>query len=187
MAGQVFDADHLADGIFGAEELLAHSLADDADVAGAFHVGPGERRAQRHSPAFDLEIFRRDAAVPGEPVLVAVHDLGVGIDVGGGQLDERHLLENGLDVALQQGLGAMTAAADAAGRARTGLDPHKVVAEIIELLLHLGGAGLADGDDADDGADADGDAQHGERASQLVAEQSAQGFADDGAGRHSSP
>jgi len=42
------------------------------------------------------------------------------------------------------------ASAHAIHRATSGLDPHKIVPEIVQLLLDSGLSGFADGDDTDD-------------------------------------
>lgn len=65
----------------------------------------------------------------------------------------------------------MVPGADAVDGAPAGLDPHEVVAQVVELLLDLDRPGLADGDNADHRPDADGNAQHGEDAAHLVAHQ----------------
>src|SRR4029077_3127905 len=68
-------------------------------------------------------------------------------------------------------LGAMRARAHPVHRAAARFDPHEIIAEIVELPLHLGLARLADGDHANDRRDADRDAEDREQAAHLVREQ----------------
>jgi hypothetical protein len=61
--------------------------------------------------------------------------------------------------------------AHAIHRATSGFDPHKIVPEIVQLLLDSGLAGFADGDDTDDRRNPDGYSQDRQDASHLVPQQ----------------
>ena len=93
LAGQVVHADHLADRVLGAEELVAHGAADHADVGGALDVVLRRtRRPGRSTQRLMSKYSGRDAAVAGEPVLVAVDDLDRAVDVRRDALDQRDLI-----------------------------------------------------------------------------------------------
>src|ERR1051326_8855722 len=175
-----FHAHDFADRILGAEEVVAHGLAEDADGGGALDVVLRERRALRDRPSLDIKVFGRDAAERAEPVLVAVDDLRGSVDVRRDALDQRDLVLDGDGVAEGERLRAARAGADAVDRAAAGLDPDEVVAEVVELLLDARLPGFADGHDADHRGDADGDAEDGEHAAHLVAQQRPGGGGEDG-------
>jgi hypothetical protein len=61
--------------------------------------------------------------------------------------------------------------AHAIHRATSGLDPHKIVPEIVQLLLDSGLSGFADGDDTDDRRNPDRYSQDRQDASHLVPQQ----------------
>ncbi len=61
-------------GIAGAEELLAHRFADDADVGAAAHLGIGEQPALGDVPVARHEIFSVGSGDLGGYVLGAVDD-----------------------------------------------------------------------------------------------------------------
>ena len=65
--------------------------------------------------------------------------------------------------------------------ASAGFDPHEVVAQLVQGEFDASLACFADGDDADDGGDADGYAKHGQDAAQLVREQCNERSPDHGA------
>ena len=71
----------------------------------------------------------------------------------------------------------MRSGADAVDRAPARFDPDEVVTEIVELLLDAGLSRFANGYDANHRGDPDGDAEDGEDASHLVAEQGNDGGA----------
>ena len=86
--GKVANADHFANRIFDAKELIPDSAAKRAYVRGAVDVILGKYRALIHVPTLYLEVFRRDAAVGRVPVLVAVDYLDWVVDVRRNALDE---------------------------------------------------------------------------------------------------
>src|SRR5205085_3185015 len=184
LARQVGDTQRLADWIFETEETLLHGVADDANTGGVVHVILVEHGAAGDLPALDVEVLSAFAAVLRAPVDVAVNDLRASIRLRRDGLDERDLLADGFGIRDEKTVGAVRASAHAVGCTAARLDPHKVLTEIRELLLDLNGAGLADGDDADDRADTDHDAEHGEGAAQLVAHEKARAFTQDGDEEH---
>ena len=71
------------------------------------------------------------------------------MDVRRLRLDQRNLLSNRDRVGDGEGLGGVRAGASAIHRAAPRLDPHEVVAEVIELLLDTRLTGFADRDDTE--------------------------------------
>jgi hypothetical protein len=171
LAGHVFDAHDLPDGIFDAEKLIAHGSTDHADVGGSLNVVLRKGRALVDVPALDVEVFGRNAAVSGVPVLIAIDDLDSAVDVGRDALNQGHLILDGNSVAHNQGLRAVGAGAPAIDGAAARFDPNEIVAEIVELLFDASLAGFADGHDANHRSDANGDAEDGQHAAQFVAQQ----------------
>src|SRR5665213_255769 len=130
-----------------------------------------EYRALRDRPALDVEILRRNAAVARKPVLVAVYDLDSSVHVGGDQLDERDLVPDGNCIGHRKAARTVRSGSHSVHSSPALLDPNKVVAEVVHLLLDLRLAGLADRHDADHRADPDGDPEHGKRAAHLVTDE----------------
>jgi hypothetical protein len=110
--------------------------------------------------------------VAGVPVLVGVDELGPPVHLGGDRLDERQT-GDGAHVFHGEGLGLARPGVDPLDAGTAGLDPHQVVAQPVKLGLNLRGSRAADGHHADHRADADGHAQNGEEAAQLIAAQRA--------------
>src|SRR6202011_5754139 len=81
-AWEIFYTDNFSDGIFRAEELFANGGADVADVRSAFNVIVGEGGAQIDIPTLDVKEFGRHAAIRGKPILIAIDNLDMVIDVG---------------------------------------------------------------------------------------------------------
>ena len=123
----------------------------------------------------------------GEPVLVAVDDLNAGSGDGGNGDDVGNVLQDGLGVVGGECFIGAIAHAHAAGIHAAGENHDHVVAERLNLLLHLRAGSLADGYRADHRAHADDDAEHGEDRPQLVAGQRPQRDADDLSGFMSRP
>src|SRR6202163_1917140 len=94
LTGEVFYADNFTDGIFHAKELLAHGGANVADVRGTFNVIVGEGGAQVDIPTFDVKEFRGDAAIRGKPIMIAINNLHVIIDVTINRFDKTVLIFN---------------------------------------------------------------------------------------------
>src|ERR1700730_9184638 len=69
----------------------------------------------------------------------------------------------------------MSACSDAIDGSTPGLDPHEIVAEVIQLLFDSGLPGLTDRDDANDGGDPDRYSEDRQEASHLVPEKCHQG------------
>src|SRR5258708_36636 len=178
LAGKVLDADYLANGVIGAEELLPDRAANHADISGAIDVVLRERGALVDHPSFDVEVFHRHAAVLGEPVLIAVDDLRRSVDVRRHALDQRNLILDGGHIGKRQRRRRMRPSANSVDGAAAFLDPDEIVAEVVQLLFDARLAGIADGDHADDGRDADRDAEHRQETSHLVAEQGPKSRAD---------
>ncbi len=81
------------------------------------------------------------------------------------------MLQNGFRIVGGERLIRAVTHADAAGIHAAGENHNHVVAQGLNLLLDLLTGSLADSDRADDGADTDNDAEHGENGPQLVPSQ----------------
>ena len=164
----LLDADLLADRILGPEQLIDDGLAEQADGGRPLDVGVGEDAAAHDRPALYLQVRRRDAAHRRVPVLVAVDELHARVDVGRDVGDERNPLLHRADVLEAQRLGAVRPGPDAAAVHAARLDPDHVRADARDGLLDARRRAVADGDRADHRADADDDAERGERAPHRV-------------------
>ncbi len=102
------------------------------------------------------------------PVLVPIDDLHWIIHVGRNTLDERYLILDGHRISYHQRLGVMRPRPHAIHGPTSGLNPHKIVAQVVQLLLDAGLPGLSDGDHADDRRDPDRYTQDRQNASHLV-------------------
>src|SRR6185437_1288057 len=136
--------------------------------------------AQENFPSSDLEIVGAHAAIMCSPILVLVNHLDVAIHVGRTALDAGNLLHHGFFVAEGEGLDAAAADANSAARATAGFHPDHVVADVIELLLHLAGTRVAHGHNTDERRHAHDDAEHGQGAAHAVAAQRHHGFTEYG-------
>ena len=100
--------------------------------------------------------------------MIGIDDLHVIIDVGRNTLDERNLVFYGCGIGHRKGRRAMGAGAHSVHGAAARFNPHKVVAEIVHLLLDARLAGFADSYHADHRSDTDGDAHDRQQAAHLV-------------------
>src|SRR5262249_54398635 len=171
------DADHLAERVGVTEEVLRGRLAEERDLRRAVHIFARDEAARDDAPLAHLGVIRRHPLDTGRPVEVAVYDLRVPTHGWGRGLDEGNLSRDRGGVLLGDGELAALAHPDAArgGAAREHDD--QVGSEALDLL---GDPRLGAGPDThhrDHRADADDDAQHGERAPQLVHPQGPQGDA----------
>ncbi len=109
------------------------------------------------------------------PILVAIDDLHRIIYVGRNALDERNLILNSHGVSHHQRLGVMCPSSDAIHRSSSRLNPHKVVAQIVQLLLDARLSCFSDRNNTNDRGDPDGNSQYRQDAAHLVSEQRHQG------------
>ena len=120
-----------------------------------------------------LEVLVADAGQVAGVVFVTVADGRAGVDGRGGAVDEALLREDG---GVRRDEGADATGATITEAAREDFDG--VRAEVADLAEDLLLRALAKGDDADDGGDADDDAEHGEKRAQFVTEDGAPGHVD---------
>ena len=164
----VLDPDRLADRILVAEEFLGHGPADQGYLPVHEHVVVGEVGPRLDAPVHDVEVVRGGAGEGRMPVLVAVDHLGRAPDMGRDPDHSRHLREDGPGVRLGERLDPCAPHTAAAAGHRSGIDRHAVAAETLHLLGDPGLGALSDGHHGDHRADADDDAQHGQRGTKLV-------------------
>src|ERR1700719_2873828 len=84
---QALHTNYFSERVLRAEQLLAHSSSNNADVGGAIYVLCRENRTVIKVPAFDCEIFWGHPAVGGKPVLICVDRLNVIIHVRSNAFD----------------------------------------------------------------------------------------------------
>src|SRR5882757_3889367 len=150
LAGEAVDAYYLSNRILDAKKLLPNRFPGDANVRCAIHVILREDRSFIHIPSFDVEVFGRNAAVGGVPILIAIDDLNGIIHIRRDALDERDLVLDGHGISHHQRLRIVSAGADAIDRPASGFNPDKVVSQVVEVLLDSGLPGIADGNYTDD-------------------------------------
>ncbi len=164
----LLDPDDLAERVGVAEQVEGRGLAQQRHLGGAIDVLGADGSPGQHDPVARLEVVAGDALDAGGPVEVAEHDLSVTPHRGGGHLNGRDLAGDGGRVVL--GDRELRALPDAhpARRHRARQHDDEVGAQALDLLGHPGGGAGPDRHHGDDRADADDDAEHGERAPQLV-------------------
>src|SRR5262249_10798533 len=159
LAWKVLHADHLADRVLDAKELIADGPPQDTHTRRTLPLIRGEDRSLINDPTPDLEELGRHPSERRIPVLIPVNDLDRSIHVGGHALDEGNLILDRDGIGEHQALRPTGSGADPVHGAAPSLDPDEVVPEVPELLLDTRLAGLADRHNADDRGDADGDAE----------------------------
>src|SRR5262245_6596687 len=179
LAGELLDADGLADRIGRAKQIGHHRLAEHTHLADGHHVVVREEGPTVHTPAPDRHEGRGDPAHLGGPVLVTDDDLDTQINVGGEPRQQGNLLLNRVHIPQRQALGPVRACPYPTHIAVASFDPDEVLAQAADLLLDLPRCPLPHGDTTDKSPDADTDPQHTEDAAERVACQGAQGDADD--------
>ncbi len=166
--GHLLDPNDLTERLGLAEEVERRGLAHERDLGGAFHVLGVDGAAVHDGPVARLEIIRRHPLDDRGPVQVAVDDLCRASHRGGGRLHERDLARDRGRVVLADRELAPRPEADPAGRDAPGEDDDEVRPETLDLLRDSRLGAGADADHGDDGGDADDDAEHRERAPELV-------------------
>src|ERR1700682_4350305 len=91
-AGQAIDSYYFPHWRFDAKKLVPNCFSKDANVRRAIHVILREDRSLVDVPALDVEVFGRNAAVGGVPILIAIDDLDRIIHIRRDALDERDLV-----------------------------------------------------------------------------------------------
>src|SRR5262249_48203806 len=153
------DAHHFSDGIVHAKELLAHGSTDYANIRGAVHIILRKNRTLVHVPALNFEILRRNTAIRGMPVLVAVDDLHWVVYVWLNAFDQRNLILDGGCVGHDQSFRIVSARTHAVYRTATCFDPDKIVTQVVQLLLDARLACFSDCDDTNHRGDPNRDAE----------------------------
>ena len=176
-AAHAADTDGRAIRFAGAEELLAHRLADQADIDAAPLFRFAEWTANRDLPVAGIE----------KGIVGAGHRGGQAL---GGEDDADLLLRGGRDGAhafemrdkrchlLFAERADRLLRRGAWGRWAAGANHQKVAAELGDVGLDLFGGAAADGQHGDDGGDADDDAEQRQERTQRVAADGAKGEAD---------
>ena len=191
--------DVIAQGLVGIPlvELLHQLVADHADVPLPVHILPPDAPARQQIRAADVQILLVDAGEGDVGVQPSV--LGHAAAGGGGETDAG----DGLAVPLPQGVQHLIADKVpfvGGGHPQEGLQaPHAAIPLLLEENGDIGGAqgahGPGDGpgeaaahrENADDGTDADDDAQHGQKGAHLVGPKALQRYPDAFTDPHSAP
>src|SRR5258708_4442066 len=105
------------------------------------------------------------------PVLVSIDDLLWITHMARNTLDEEYLILDGHRTRSHHRLVVVRPRSDSVNCPPSRLNPHKIVAQIIELLLDPRLPGFSDGDHADDRRDPDRYTQDRQHASHLVPKQ----------------
>lgn len=92
--------------------------------------------------------------------------------------DGRNLLLDGLRIKNGESLGGLRSHANPVRVHAARLDHHHVFSQALDLTLHCLAGSLGERDDADDSADTDDDAEHGQDGAHLIAGQGAQRHAN---------
>ena len=171
LAGKAIDAYHFSNRCFNTEKLFPNCSPNHTNVCRPIHVILREYCALIHVPTFDVEVFGRNAAVGGVPILIAVDNLNRIIHIRRNALDKRNLVLNCDGIGHNQRLGVMRAGADAVDRPAASFNPDEVVTKVVQLLLDSRLSRFADCHDTDHSRNPDGDPQNSQEASHLVSEQ----------------
>ena len=180
--GNPLDADGLAQGILGVEEVRLDVGAQDANLGRRTDRGFVEEGARFDVPLANHGILVAAALNRGVPVLGGVDDLGAGADAGRDGLDRGTAVGNGLGVLGPQRLVAAETGADALGVPAGPADEEEVGTHGAEAGLDGGLGPGPDGNHGDDRPDPDDDAQAGQEGPHLVAGQGPQRDAQDAQG-----
>src|ERR1700730_2994155 len=170
LAGKAIDAYHFSNRCFNTEKLFPNGSPNHANVSRPIHVILREYCALIHVPTFDVEVFGRNAAVGGVPILIAVDNLNRIIHIRRNALDQRNLVLDCDGIGHNQRLRVMRACPDAVDRPAASFNPDEVFSQVVQLLLVSLLSRVADGHDTDDSCNPDGDPQHSQDASHLVSE-----------------
>ena len=162
------------DGVFAREQVVDHGLAQQRYFVGGLDIFGGEGLAFFDADVANGQIFGRHAVDLGPPVIASVDHLLVVI------LDRRRVLHGGafglnrLGIPFRERLRVAVAALDSAGVLAARLNHDDVAADGGDLLMDAVGGAAAHRYHGDHGADADDDAEHGQRRAQLVHAQRAE-------------
>src|ERR1700680_3436734 len=171
LAGETVDSYYFANRRLDAKKLRPNRFSKDANVCSAVHVVLRKNRSFSHVPALDVEVFGRNTSVRGVPILIPIDDLDGVIHIRRNTLDKGNLALDGHSISHHQCLGIVSAGTHAIHRTASGLNPDKVVPEIVELSLNSGLPGIADGHNANNRGDPNGDTQYRQDGSHLVSQQ----------------
>jgi hypothetical protein len=154
--------------------IIGDGLADERDLRRAVDIRLRDEAAVGQLPLANLLELRRDALNRRRPVLLAAdHLLHLAQDRRSAG-DDRDLAHDRLGIHVGEALPAAQARARTADGHGARQDNEQVRAETRNLLLDQRLGAFADRHHRDDGADADDDAQHGEKRAQLVAPERAE-------------
>ena len=168
MERNVADAQFLSDGVEPAVKNARDRLTDERDLCAAGNFLGLERAAGIDFPFARLEPAEIDAIDGRRPIRPAGNELRAATREGRRHLHARNLARDRARVVVGQRRRRPAAEPHAALRDIARGNDQEVGAEAADLRHHLLARAAADRDHRDHGRDADDDAEHGERAAQLV-------------------
>ncbi len=174
-----FDLHCFADGRVAVEEFLRGVGAEDDDLAVVGEVGGLEVAALFDDEVAHLAVGQIDGLGLDVDDLGAVVEGEAAVGLGGDSFQKRNGVTNGFDVAVAE--LDFLAGAFAAGL-HGGLstpDHDDVVADAHEAVEDLLAERAAVAEEEDDGDEPPGDAEHGERGAEAVADESLERLAED--------
>src|SRR5207249_1143354 len=164
----LLDPDDLADRVGLAEEVEGRRLAEESHLRRAVDVLLEDRAALDDGPLTRLEVRGRDPLDLGGPVQIAVDDLRRATNRWRGCLHDRDLAGDRHGIVFRDRELAPRAEPDAGAVGAAREDNDQVRPEALDLLGHAGLGARPDPHHRNHGADPDDDAQHRERAPELV-------------------
>src|SRR6202041_2752866 len=170
LTGKAINPNYFPHRVFHPEQLIPDGAANRAHISRPIHVVLGEYGALVHVPALYLEVFWRNTTVGGVPILIAIDDLDRIINIRRNALDQRNLILDGHGIGHHQRLRIVCACHHAIDRTTARLNPNKVIAQVVQLLLDPSLSGFTDGNNTDYGRNPDTDPQDRENASHLISQ-----------------
>jgi hypothetical protein len=175
LARDLVDPDLASDRIVLTEQLLLDGLPDHAGRAAAAHLAFQEATTGSELPVVRDEIAGSGAGDRRAAVLGTVDDRRRLLAHGRHGANAAQLRVQCLDIANAEGLRFR---AGASGAELAGPDRQQIAAELCKVRCDLGGRAVADRHHRNDRADADHDAERGEKGSQRIAQDRLQGQLD---------
>ena len=165
--GEVPDADGLADWIFVGKQLVGHGFADHGGLREAAHILVGKHRAAGDIPVADLRVIGRFPHHLRVPVQAVGEHLSA---VTHFRTDAHDVFQPGNRqcVGHRQRWRAAPAAAHRAAGEIAGKNRDHAFTQAADLVLDLFGGAGSQAHRADDGTDADDDAEHRQQRTHLV-------------------
>jgi hypothetical protein len=140
-------------------------------------VGFRKELSAAHVPATNIQELWCHSSIHRRPVLSAVNNLDMTVNVRTHLFDKRNLADDGLGIAHHQRTRAAGSHPNPASRPTTGLHPYEVVSQTLQLIFNLARRGMADGDYANECTNTNCNPQDSEHTSHPMSAKRSKRFA----------